>query len=197
MTVAQEPRLAPPGAGLPGLELLIARIRFALLRWTGGRRSFDLRIAHERELIRGLLRNVTADVGARRVLIPRIPGLEDSSRYWSVWMTLDHLRIVHALLADLIGELVREVTPPGAASTAAVKPNADVGQESVAAFEASCDALASVIAASPNLNTRARYPHPWFGPLNAAGWHALVGVHMSIHRVQLERILAGGSDSGG
>jgi hypothetical protein len=29
------------------------------------------------------------------VLIARPRGLEDSSRYWSVWMTLDHLRIVH------------------------------------------------------------------------------------------------------
>ena len=197
MTTSQEPNLAPPGAGLPRLELLVAQIQFALLRWLGSRRSFDVRIAHERELIRTLLRKCNADVGARRVLIPRIPGLEDSSRYWSVWMTLDHLRIVHESLAHLIGELAREVTRPGAASTAAVKPNADVGPEVVAAFEASCDALASAIAASPNLNTQARYPHPWFGPLNATGWHALVGAHMSIHRVQIERILAALDGSGG
>ncbi|MFO0410193.1 MAG: DinB family protein, partial [Planctomycetota bacterium] len=75
--------------------------------------------------------------------------------------------------------------------TAAVKPNANVGPEVVAAFEASCDALASVIAASTNLDTQARYSHPWFGPLNASGWHALTGVHMSIHRAQIERILSG------
>lgn len=197
MTTQQHPNLAPPGAGLPRLELLVARIQFALLRWVGNRRSFDARIAHERELIRALLRKCNSDVGAQRVLIPRIRGLEDSSRYWSVWMTLDHLRIVHESLAHLIRELVREVTPPGAASTAAVKPYADVGPEVVTAFEESCDALASAIAASPNLDTQARYPHPWFGPLNAAGWHALVGVHMSIHRVQIERILAGREGAGG
>jgi len=104
-------------------------------------------------------------------------------------MTLDHLRIVHESLSHLIGELVREVTPPGAARTAAVKPNANVGPEVVATFEASCDALASVIAATPNLDTQARYPHPWFGLLNAAGWHALTGVHTSIHRVHIERIV--------
>jgi hypothetical protein len=112
-------------------------------------------------------------------------------------MTLEHLRIVHESLAHLIGELVREVTPPGAASTAAVQPSADVGPEVLAAFEASCDAFASTVAASPSLNTRARYPHPWFGPLNAAGWHALAGMHMGIHRVQIARILNGlrGEDS--
>jgi hypothetical protein len=191
MTTLQQPNLAPPGAGLPRLELLVARFLFALRRWVGSRRSFDARIARERELIRELVCKCNTEIGPHRVLIPRIPGLEDSSRYWSVWMTLDHLRIVHESLAHLIGELVREVTPPGAASTAAVKPNANVGPEVVAAFEASCDKLASVLAASPNLDTQARYPHPWFGPLNAAGWHALTGVHMRIHRVQIERIVTG------
>lgn len=191
MTTPQEPDLAPPGAGLPRLELLVARIHFALLRRTGSRRTFDVRIARERERIRMLLRRCNPEVGTRRVLIRRVPGLEDSSRYWSVWMTLDHLRIVNELLARLIGELARDVTPPGAASTAAVKPNADAGPEVVAAYEASCDALAAAVAASPKLDTRARYPHPWFGPLDAAGWHALAGVHMGIHRVQLQRILAG------
>jgi hypothetical protein len=112
-------------------------------------------------------------------------------------MTLEHLRIVHEALAHLIVELVREVTPPGSASTAAVKPSADVGPEVLAAFEASCDAFASTVAASPSLSTHARYPHPWFGPLNAAGWHALAGMHMGIHRVQIERIVTGlrGEDS--
>lgn len=42
-----------------------------------------------------------------------------------------------------------------------------------------------------NFKTRARFPHPWFGPMDAHGWHALAGGHMSIHRVQIERILAG------
>lgn len=190
MTAPEEHHLAPPGAGLPKLELLVGRVFFTLRRWTGSRRSFDIRFTRERESIRDLLRGCDAETGSRRVLIPRVPGLEDSSRYWSVWMTLEHLRIVHELIARLIGQLVREVTPAGAASTAAVKPSADVGAEVVAEYEASCNALASEIDKSPNLNSRARYPHPWFGPLNAAGWHALIGTHMKIHRIQIERILA-------
>lgn len=190
MTAPEEPHLAPPGAGLTKLELLVGRIFFTLRRWTGSRRAFDSRFTRERESIRTLLRGCDADTGSRRVLIPRVAGLEDSSRYWSVWMTLEHLRIVHELIAHLIGQLVREVTPAGAASTAAVKPSPDIGPEVVARFEASCNELALEIDNSSNLNTRARYPHPWFGPLNAAGWHALAGTHLKIHRVQIERILA-------
>lgn len=191
MTTQPEPKLAPPGAGLPGVELFVARLLFALRRWTGNRRSFDARFERERELIRALVGGCDAEAGSYRVLIRRLPGLEDSSRYWSVWMTLDHLRIVHHEFARAIGALAREVVPDGTVSTADVKPSAEAGPGVVAAFEASCDALASVVAASSDLNTRARYPHPWFGPLNAAGWHALAGVHMSIHRLQIERILAG------
>jgi hypothetical protein len=86
---------------------------------------------------------------------------------------------------------VRGLTPAGEASIAAVKPSVAAGPEVVAAYETSCDALASVVASSPTLNTAVRFPHPWFGPLDAAGWHALAGVHMGIHRAQIERILAG------
>lgn len=189
--MATEPELAPPGAGLPKIELLIARMLFALRRWTGSRRSFDARFARERESIRALVRDLSPEAGARRVLIRRPPGLEDSSRYWSVWMTLDHLRIVNDALAGVIGALARGIVPEGAASTAAVKPSAEAGPGIVAAYEASCDALAAAVAAVPNLNTSARYTHPWFGPLSAAGWHALAGGHMGIHRVQIERIRAG------
>lgn len=190
-TPPPEPLLAPPGAGLPAVELFAARAVFRLRRLTGSRRSFDAHFARERARIAALVGCCSAEAGARRVLIRRVAGLEDSSRFWSVWMTLDHLRIVHELLAQLIGELVHGVAPPGAASTAAVKPSPTAGPEVVAAYEASCDALMEVCAAAPDLHTAARYPHPWFGPLDAAGWHALAATHLGVHRVQLERILAG------
>jgi len=124
-------------------------------------------------------------------LIKRVRGLEDSSRYWSVWMTLDHLRIMHTGLTRVIASLSREITPPGAASTAAVKPSPQVTAAVVGEYEASCEALLATVAAADNLNTAARFTHPWFGPLDAAGWHALAAGHIGIHRVQIGRILEG------
>ena len=44
-------------------------------------------------------------------------------------------------------------------------------------------------AAAPDLKTSIRLPHPWFGPLDAAGWPALAAGHMGIHREQIVRIL--------
>src|SRR5712671_4616375 len=98
-----EPKLAPPGAGLPRSELLIGRWLFALRRATGSRESCNARFQRERETIRALVRPLDVDFAARRVLIERPRGLEDSSRFWSVWMTLDHLRIVHHSMIRVIG----------------------------------------------------------------------------------------------
>jgi len=186
-----EPKLAPPGAGLPKVELLIARTLFAWRRLTGSRASFDAEFRREREAIRKLYQQCDSQQGAVRVLIKRPVGLEDSSRNWSVWMTLDHLRIVHTSITQVIGALARGIVPDGKADTAAVKPHGDATADIVAAYERSCDKLSEQIAATPDLKTTARYPHPWFGPLDAAGWHALAGRHLAIHRVQLERIIAG------
>ena len=184
-----EPKLAPPGAGLPWPELWVARLLFACRRWSGNRDSTNARFQQEREIIRRLVRSCPGDAAGRRALIRRPPGLEDSSRNWSVWMTLDHLRIVHYAMVPIISGLTRGTMPEGRVSTAAVKPSPEVNAAVVAEFEQSCDALLAAVAAAPNLKTRLRFAHPWFGPLDAAGWHALSAGHLAIHRVQIERIL--------
>ena len=186
-----EPPLAAPGAGLPKVELAIARLMFAAQRMAGNQESFTARFQQERANIRRLMQGLDAGSAARRVLIKRPPGLEDSSRYWSVWMTLDHLRIMHGGLSRVIGALAKGVKPPGVASTAAVKPSPQVTGAIVAEYEKSCDDLLATVAAAGNLKTTVRYTHPWFGPLNAAGWHAMASTHMAIHRVQIKRIVDG------
>lgn len=79
----------------------------------------------------------------------------------------------------------------GEASTAAVKPSQAVTASVVAEYEESCDALLAAVAVAPDLKTAIRFVHPWFGPIDAFGWHALAGGHMGIHRAQIERILQG------
>jgi hypothetical protein len=191
MNETPEPKLAPPGAGLPKVELLVARGLFAWRLLRGNREFFNADFQREQEAIRALIQSCDDESGAERVLIDRVPGLEDSSRYWSVWMTLEHLRIIHGSLKGIIGTLAKEVAPPGKASTAAVKPAAGITMAVIPEYEKSCDDLLATVAAIPNLKTRARFAHPWFGPLDAAGWHAMAGNHLAIHRKQIERILSG------
>ena len=125
------------------------------------------------------------------VLIRRIRGLEDSSRYWSVLMTLDHLRIVNESISRIIPLLAAGQVPEGVARTAAVKPSPSQDAGIITAFEKANDALVSAVASVGNLRTASRYDHPWFGPLDAAQWHFMAGFHMRLHVKQLQLILEG------
>lgn len=191
MNSPNAPTLAAPGAGLPTPELWIARALFALKRRFGSREAFTARFEQERAAIRQLLATCDAARRGEPVLIPRLRGLEDSSRFWSVWMTLEHLRITNTVFAMVITSLAKGQVPQKKASTADVKPRSDLTADAEAAYEASCDELLTTVAAISDLKTAAKYAHPWFGPLDAAGWHALTATHMGIHRVQITRIMAG------
>ena len=129
--------------------------------------------------------------GAERVLIKRLPGLEDSSRYWSVFMTLDHLRIVNDAVAGVIDALCSGEIPARAASTAEVKPGVVVDRSIIADFETSCRRLEETVAETITFPSTPRFAHPWFGPMDAAAWHFLSGFHLRLHRKQIEAILAG------
>ncbi len=185
------PKFAPPGAGLPAFELFIARLLFGLRRLTAAPEECDANFRKERNAIRELLREMSETAGARRVLVRRPRGLEDSSRFWSVWMTLDHLRIVNLAIAGVIEKLSRDEVSEGVASTAAVKPSPESRRAVEADYEDSCEAVLAAAHDLPGLRTKLKYTHPWFGSMDAAGWHALAGTHMAIHRLQLERICAG------
>lgn len=184
----ETPELAPPGAGIPAVERTVGRVILALRRWRGTPEEFSAEFEREREAIAGMYRASDEQALGRRVLIPRLRGLEDSSRFWSVYMTLEHLRIVNDQIARVIGVLIQGVVPEGRASTAAVKPGPGVGAAVVPVYEASCDDLLRVVEKA-QLRTKVRYAHPWFGLLDAAGWHSMAAMHMGIHREQIARIL--------
>jgi hypothetical protein len=194
-TSSEAPRLAPPGAGIPTLERILGGAIFSFRQWRGSREKFSAEFARERTHIARLYRDHDEHALGARVLIPRLRGLEDSSRFWSVYMTLDHLRIVNDQITQVIDALTAGIVPAGQASTAAVKPSAVVAPIVVTEYEASCDRLLAIAAAKESLRTPVRYAHPWFGPLDAAGWHAMAAAHMGIHRAQIERILAARSSA--
>lgn len=190
-TASTHPVLAPPGAGIPAIERTVGRIILSLRLWLGDRRTFADGFAREQATIERLYLPLDDQARACRVLIPRLRGLEDSSRFWSVWMTLDHLRIVNSQIRRVIAALCDGTMPAGKASTAMMKPSESVDGGVVEAYEESCRQLATTVASSSELKTRLRYAHPWFGPLDALGWHAMSAMHMSIHRAQIARIIAG------
>jgi hypothetical protein len=184
------PITAAPGAGLPPAELRIARFGFAAARFAISPASARRRILAEQAALHALITRFPPAARARRVLIDRPRGLEDSSRDWSAYMTLDHLRIVNEAVAAVITDLLADRLPAEPASTATVKPSPTADASVLPAFDAACAALHAAGRDAPTLHTRLRFPHPWFGPLDARGWLQLGAMHLGLHRRQLVLILA-------
>ncbi len=186
-----EPKLAPPGAGLPFPESIIARMMIGFQRLRYDRLACIARFEAEQAGIRALVDKCPVALRGKQVLIARARGLEDSSRNWSVWMTLDHLRITNDAFRDIICSLVNGVTPAKPARTEDVKPDPAVSAEIEGRYEQSCSQLLQAVNELTDLKTKLKFPHPWFGPMDATGWHTLSAGHMAIHREQIRRILAG------
>jgi hypothetical protein len=106
-------------------------------------------------------------------------------------MVVDHLRIVNSQITDVIRGLFDGKVRENAASTASVKPGPAVTLSVIPEFDGSCSELVEVIAAQTKLQTALKYAHPWFGLMDAAEWHFMLGFHMSLHRKQMELIIAG------
>jgi len=127
-----------------------------------------------------------------RVLIRRFPGIEDSSRYWSAAMTVEHLNIVGTGIRHAIAVLRRGEVPTGPARIEDVKPKGEVEPTTVRAeFVQLLADFASVKEPPIPRGEGPRYTHPWFGLMDAYQWHCLVCVHQGLHRKQIEAIRVG------
>jgi hypothetical protein len=137
------------------------------------------------------LQTTPAEQRGTPYLISRVTGIEDSSRNWSVYMVLDHLRIVD----DAIATIVQTLTIGGAVGRESriqdVKPNRHAGVDTIERFTDAVKRYEGAVERLGALGRAARHAHPWFGPLNAHEWHCLAGTHHGIHRRQIERIKEG------
>ena len=185
----QNPNLQAPGMGLPKIELYIARFLVgAKLKLTSQEKATEI-FASEAHKIIDLVGSFQTELASKQVLIDRLRGLEDSSRYWSLYMTLEHLRIVNSFTIDVIQSLLAGVKPKTIVSTAAVKPQVCVSSEVVQKFQSVCEEFKSIFPPNKDLQSNVTLAHPWFGELNAKQWHFFAGFHMALHRKQMLKII--------
>lgn len=185
-----EPKLAPPGAGIPWWSKLFARyIYFPKITqgsWDDANRVYE---AQMRKIL-DLVAATPPQLLTQRALVPPIQGLEDSSRYWSIQMTLEHLVIVSEGIGQMIGLLSQGRVPPIEVDTAKVKPlGEETVEESLRKFRSLAETHVSRInAATKDRASKTTHPHPWFGPFTAHQWNWLLGVHAGVHRQQIKEI---------
>jgi hypothetical protein len=128
---------------------------------------------------------------ARRVLINRLRGLEDSSRHWSPEMVLEHLVITGEMFTDFVVALSKGRPIEDTRGIADIKPRGELGRAVVARFIAVHEAIPARLAkeAGPHRNGPTHL-HPWFGKLTALDWLSLTAVHLGLHEKQWRAIRA-------
>jgi len=180
--------LDAPGAGLPLVERWLARHvtfpRFA--RRTTTAEAVEKFIADGRWIVERV-RHLGAERQRARVRIARLRGLEDSSREWSPLMVVEHLLMTGPGMLGAAKMLSAGHVPKRAVSTAAVKPKGESGPEILEDFAKLLDGYAAEVAGL-TFPDEPKFPHPWFGPLDARRWVVLNAFHQALHRRQLEKI---------
>jgi hypothetical protein len=121
-------QLARPGAGLPRLEGLVLRcVLFpfadAVLSWERAKALF----LAEGERILGLADRVDGGLFSQPMLVPRLRGIEDSSRYWSIEMVMEHLIVTGSMMRGIIQDLLASRAPSVKVDTANLKPKGGGG----------------------------------------------------------------------
>ncbi len=183
------PKLQQPGAGLPAFDLWISRMGLGFLRTVLSRSRIEHLLRAETAKVLNSVRKLSAEQLKQQVLIPRLTGIEDSSRDWSAAMVLQHLVIVDTGISELIVALSHNQTHEQEVRIADVKPDVNAGQEQLPHLEDAVQTYLNRVATVENLHTEERHAHPWFGEMNAHGWHALAALHTMIHRRQLDAII--------
>jgi hypothetical protein len=182
--------LAPPGAGLPTLERLISSAFLQSLRALLSKDALSRWLRRETEKALALAASLPDSLASEPVLLPRVSGLEDSSRCWSANMVLQHLVIVATGIRQLAEALADGTAFGRELRIAEVKPEPGAGAEQHGLLRAAVDDYLRLIATQGDLRTTLRHAHLWFGELGLRGWHALAAMHTMAHRRQLQRIVA-------
>lgn len=183
--------LQKPGAGVPLHHKLVMRylvrpLVAGKLGWDRDSESFG-RVAGR--IIKDF-ESLSEEQRTKRVLVPPQFGLEDSSRYWSAAMLLEHMLIVSQGIASLVVPLSKGIVPDYEVEMARVKPKGEMpAQEALTKFRAySATAMAELDKSVGDRNAEATLTHPWFGPFTARQWHWLMAAHAVVHLNQLRAI---------
>lgn len=187
--------LGKPGAGIPWIEKIAGRLILSKQARNRSRERILEDFCSGAGESLALLQGIDDGLLRRRVLVPRQPGMEDSSRYWSAFMIIQHLAIVDRQVLGLVRLLSTGRGTDRQVSTAAVKPQPGAGPEVLAEFEAVIREWRENLPDEAKLAASAKHSHPWFGPMNAQRWFCMAAWHHRLHKAQLRAVLKGAGKS--
>jgi len=188
-SIEKDESLDKPGAGIPWhhktfVQYIVLPILPKVLNWNRGLLFLQKQINE----IQALVKDLDEQTLSKQVLVPPMFGLEDSSRYWSINMVLEHLVMVNLGTLEIVDLLSQEKQIERILGTQKVKPFKNINHtKNLRVFE---KAYTRMIKKNPQQVSQTTKAHPWFGPLNNASWHAFIGMHNRVHKKQIKNILS-------
>jgi hypothetical protein len=187
------PKLDKPGAGLPFPDKYVVRwwIGPFVSRRADKDRNLRLFATAGKRVLKEFA-EIPASQRDSKVLVPKLRGVEDSSRFWCANEVLEHLMITGVPIRGLIETLAKGGTSDYEVKIENFKPKGRyAGRDASVDFKAF---LAETAAALDPLDIRDAGPthrHPWMGPFNALQWTWVLAGHTGIHLAQLQAIKKG------
>jgi len=178
------------GGGISASKRLLAKhLMFPLLNKTvSWEKAWDI-YDKEGEKILTLVSSLDHEQLFKRILVPKLFGLEDNSRYYSVAMVLTHLLSVGNAFQTRIPVLSRGEKLDGHVAIEDVKPYTQRDEEIVAHFKEFMGSYREKLEENiDDIHIDNTSEHPWFGAFNPKEWSILGMVHQTVHRRQIEAI---------
>jgi len=188
-----QPQLDKPGAGLPFFEALMVRYYVAPFQSRKADKDKNLRLfAMLGARVLKEADGVAASQRDVKVLVPRMRGIEDSSRFWCVNEVLEHLLITGEPMRALIEALVAGKTLDYVVDIANFKPKGKyAGGDARPDFKKFVDETVERLKAAPVADAGPTHLHPWMGRFNSLQWTWLLAGHSGLHLAQLQAIKKG------
>ncbi|UPT74152.1 MAG: DinB family protein [Elusimicrobiota bacterium] len=185
--------LPKPGAGLPFLESLYVRFYVGPFQSRKADKSKNLRLF---QMVGARLlkefSSIPAEKRDTKVLVPRMPGIEDSSRNWCPNQVLEHLMITGVPMRGLIVELANGRTSDYEVKIENFKPQGKYeGGDASQDFKKFLDETVSILDTLDVKDAGPTHKHPWLGQFNALQWTWLLAGHNGLHYNQLQAIKKG------
>jgi hypothetical protein len=189
----EQPQLDKPGAGLPFFEALMVRWYVAPRQSRGNDKEKNLRLF---SLVGARILKEAGAVPAEKrdvkVLVPRMKGIEDSSRFWSPNEVLEHLLITGLGMRGLIVSLAHGKPSDYEVKIENFKPKGKyAGGDARPDFKAFVDETIELLSPLNIIDGGLTHKHPWMGPFNALQWTWLLAGHGGLHLAQLQAIKKG------
>ncbi len=160
----------------------------AVISWE---RAVDIFENEGRKMIH-LARSVPKEKLNERFLVPRLFGLEDNSRYYSVAMVLKHLLIVGSALQNRVPLLSQGKKLDKEVKIEEYKPYEEIDMSIIDEYETFLNGFKTTLEREvEDIYLENRYEHPWFGSLRAKEWAVMGAIHQIVHRRQMEAIIKG------